>query len=82
MLYLHEGRLGKTSILSVFIIVWVLLFATSHIGARPMPYGEFLLANALSSTILAFAIACYCFNARKGTRDPKEQTDGVTLAEI
>jgi len=76
---LYEGRYGIVSFLTLFIIIWIFMFAISHIGAPTENYGEFLFQAIIFSTLIAFPIACCCYLTRGGTRDPKELTDGLTF---
>ncbi|MGY5859839.1 MAG: hypothetical protein RTU63_10755 [Candidatus Thorarchaeota archaeon] len=82
MLKLHEGRYGIVSFLTLFIIIWIFMFAISHVGAPTENYGEFLFQAIIFSTLIAFPIACCCHLSRGGTRDPKELMDGHTIVGI
>jgi hypothetical protein len=82
MLKLHKGRFGIVSFLALFILAWIFFFAISQIGAPTENYNEFLFQSTLFSTLIAFPIACCCYLARGGTRDPKELTDGITVVGI
>ena len=82
MLQLRERKSGIASFLTLFIIVWVFMFALSHVGSDTENYGEFLFQAIVFSTLIAIPIACCCTLTRGGTRDPKELTDGITVVGI
>jgi len=82
MLKLTERKYAIASFLTIFVIVWVIMFALSHYGLDTENYGEFLIQAIIFSTLIALPIACCCYFARGGTRDPKELTDGTTVLGI
>jgi ABC-type polysaccharide/polyol phosphate export permease len=75
---------GKASFLMVFIITWMVIFVLSYYGSSDVYYGAPppLLGPIIFSTMIAFLIACLCFAAGGGIRDPKELTDGITWDHI
>jgi hypothetical protein len=82
MLKLHKDSFSIVSFLTLFILAWIIFFGISQIGAPAESYNEFLFQSILSSTLIAFPIACCCYLARGGTRDPKELTDGIIVVGI
>jgi hypothetical protein len=82
MLRLHKGRFTIISFIVLFIIVWIVIFLISNIGPIPQNYNAFLIESILFSALIAFSIACFCYFARGGTRNPKELTDGITVVGI
>ncbi|MGY5879880.1 MAG: hypothetical protein RTV31_06495 [Candidatus Thorarchaeota archaeon] len=79
MLKLTEDKYGIASFLTLFIIVWVFMFAMLHYGSDTENYGEFLFQAIIFSTLIALPVAFCCVLARGGVRDPKELTDGITI---
>jgi quinol-cytochrome oxidoreductase complex cytochrome b subunit len=75
---------GKASFLTIFIIFWVMFFVLSYYGSSDAYYGgpRPFVAPFIFSTMIAFLIACFCFAAGGGTRNPKELTDGITWDHI
>ena len=80
----ERGRYGWVSFLTIFTIVWVMLFALTYYGSSDIyigPSGELprpLAGPIIFSTMIAFLIASCCYAAGRGIRNPKELTDGIT----
>jgi len=75
---------GKASFLVVFIVTWVVIFVLSYYGSPDAYVGlpRSIAGPIIFSTMIAFLIACICYAAGGGTRDPKELTDGITWDHI
>jgi succinate dehydrogenase/fumarate reductase cytochrome b subunit len=74
---------GKASFLVIFIILWVVIFTLTYYGSSAVhygPYGEYRLLEGpvIFSTLIAALIACLCYTAGGGIRNPKELAGGIT----
>ena len=83
-----EGQYTWVSFLTVFIIVWVVVFALSYFDTTYLyidPWGRVyrpLAGPIILSTIIAFLIAFCCYAAGGGIRNPKDLMDGITWEHI
>ena len=88
----ERERYGWVSFLTIFILVWVMLFALMYYGSSDLyiyvgPSGGEEMPRPLAgpiifSTMIAFLIAFCCYAAGGGIRNPKDLMDGITWDHV